>query len=196
MVRGGATATADDVDEGRVKEGLDGVGEVGGGKGVAALVVREAGVGVSGGEEGCMVGEGMEELDVLGGWAGGAIESDGEEIGVLSGGEEGEEGLRGEGAPVGRSERSGEHDGEGVSELSGAVSSAECGFGVEGIEDGLDEEDVCTGACEGEDLGEVGVEEFVEGDGAAGGVIGVRGQGGGLGGRADGGGKEDVAVWV
>lgn len=75
---------------------------------------------------------------------------------------------------------------------AGFLDGDEGGFGIEGIEDGFDHEDVAVGREEGVDLVTVGVFYLIEGDGAEGGVIWVDDVGEGDGEGSDGSG--DVAL--
>lgn len=70
----------------------------------------------------------------------------------------------------------GDDDGEFLSAfVEDFLAGDEGGFGVEGVEDGFDHEDVDTTVDEGFDLFGVGVFDLVEGDDAEAGVFGVGG---------------------
>lgn len=89
---------------------------------------------------------------------------------------EGFDGLPGEGAARAVRDGDGDHDGDAAFGLfvEDFFDGEEGSFGVEGVEDGFDEEGVYAAVEEGEDLVAVGEAELFEGDGAEAGVVDVR----------------------
>ena len=178
MFGGVAAAASGEVEEAGVGEFDHVVGhvlglevEAGGGEGIG-----EAGVGVAaevgGGALVEVLQEGLHEVG-----AEGAVEADGEGIGVGDGVPEGFSFLSGNHGFASATDGGGDDDGQSVrSVVEDFLAGHQCRFGVEGVEDGFDHEDVDAAFDEGFDLMSVGVFDLVEGDGAEGGVVGV-GQG-------------------
>ena len=192
MVGGRPAAAADEIHETVAGEGLEdgcgvlrALGETGGREGVG-----QAGVGVAG-DEG--VGLAGELLDVRAHLlaAEGAVEPDGQRLGVADGVPEGLDRLPGQGAAGGVGDGPRDEEGDArAARLEGLVDRHERGLEHEGVEDRLAEEAVGAGVEQGVHLLAVGVAHLVEGDVALAGVGDVPAHREGLVGRADGAGHE------
>ena len=161
--------------------------------------VGQAGVGVAGDGGVGFVGElGEEGVHEVG--AEGAVEADGEWTDVLDGVPEGLGGLRGDEGFAAAADGGGDHDGELFAAGGEAVfvedfaDGDEGGLGVEGVEDGFDEEQVDPTGDQRAGLVFVGGLDLVEGDDAEAGVVGVGRVGEGDGEGADGSGDEAGAA--
>ncbi len=150
--------------------------EASGGEGV-----WESGIGIAGDVGGGgfaeVTKEGLHEV-----WAEGAVEADGEWIDVGEGVPEGFDFLGGDHGFATTTDGGGDDDG-GLG--AGFFDGNESGFGVEGVKDGFDHEDVAVGGEEGVDLMAVGFFDLLKGDGAEGGVVWVDDVGEGDGHGAD-----------
>ena len=141
---------------------------------VAAQLVGEAGVGVGGQRD---VGEADQLLDVLAQLlrAEGAVEPDEERVRVPDARPEGLQGLAGQRAARGVHDRPGDHHREAEPQVVEQPADREDrGLGVEGVEDGLDEQEVR--AARDLPLGRlaVGLRQLLEGDVAGRRVVDVR----------------------
>ncbi len=193
-----AAAAAGDVDEAVLCEVAEEAGHVARAEVEAGLGERvgQAGVGVAGDGYVGFLGELFEErVHEVG--AEGAVEADGERLDVLDGVPEGFGGLGGDQGLAAAAYGCGDHDRELLLVLvEDFADGDEGGLGVEGVEDGFDEEQVGAAGDEGADLLGVGGLDLIEGDYAEAGVVGIGrvrerdGQG------ADGSGYEALAAGV
>jgi len=117
----------------------------------------------------------------------GAVESDGERVDVAGGVPESFDFLGGDHGFATATDGGANDDGELLLFLvEDFLAGDEGGFGIEGVEDGFDHEDVDATVDKSDDLAPVVVLYLVEGDGAEGGVVGVDDVGEGDGEGADG----------
>ncbi len=175
MRRRGAAAAADDVQEPRCGEFLDHFGHLRRGFVVFAEGIRQAGVGV-GGDMGVGLGRQLGQVgaQLLG--AERAVQAHGNRLGVAHRVPEGLGGLPGEGAAGGVGDGAGDHDRQLDAVLvEHLLHGEDRRLGVEGVEDGFDEDQV--GAALDQAAGRLGVvvHQLVEGDVAVAGVVDVRG---------------------
>ena len=194
MRRGGTTAATDDVEQAAGGEFLDHRRHLRGAFVVFAEGIGQAGVGV-GGDEG--VGLGRQFLDVGPQLLGpqGAVEADGNRLGVPHRVPEGFGGLARQGTAGGVGDGAGDHDRQLDADLLEHALDREDGrLGVEGVEDGFDQDEV--GAAFDQAAGGLGVvlHQLVEGDIAIAGVVDVRRDGAGPTGRAEHPGDETRAI--
>ena len=177
VVGGVSAATAGKIDEsgtGEVAEVLVHVRgvqvEAGRGEGV-----RHPGVGIAGDVGAGDVGEFLDEGAHLVG-AEGAVEADGEWLGVRDGVPECFGFLRGDHCFTAHADGGGDDDGEFESAFfEDVLHGNEGGLGIERVEDRFDHEDVDASFDEGEDLLFVGLVDLIEGDRAEAGVVGIDG---------------------
>ena len=163
---GGATASADDVDQslGDILFHLH--GHLGGCLVIAAEAVGESCIGVARDVVGGTCGKCLEVGFHLCGTER-AVESHREDIGMAHRGEERVEGLSREGAPSGIGDGHREHDGQALAHaLHYAFGGIDGCLGVECVEDGLDEQCIHTALDEGLDLFVIGFHQLVVGDAA------------------------------
>ena len=184
VLGGGAAAAADDVEKARFGPLADLLRHLDCIQIVLAELVGQAGVGV-GGDEGLR--DPRQLLHVLAQQVRpqSAVEADGERLGVAQAVVEGFGHLARESAPrlVGDGAR--DHDGQAPAQLGEDILHRKDGrLGVEGVEDGLDEDDVSAALDETAGRLAVVFRQFVEGDGAKAGIVDVRGDGEGLAGGA------------
>jgi len=164
----GAAAAAHDVDETILAEAPRKAGEFLRALVVASEAVRKAGVGMSARPHGTGPREFLEEGPELR-RAERAVEAHAEGLRVLEAHAEGLEGLAREVASGGVRDRHRYHDG--IIRVAGAhepLEGVDGGLGVEGVEDGLDEEEVDAAVHEGFGFLRVGLGELVEAQGAVG----------------------------
>ncbi len=183
--RGGAAAAADNVEETAGGKLLDNRSHLGRGLVVFAEGVRQAGVGV-GGHVGVGLGREFFQVrtQVLG--TEGAVQAHGNRVGVANRVPERFGGLARQGAPGGVGDGAGDHDRQfHLVFLEHLLHGEDRRLGVEGVEDGLDQDQV--GAALDQAAGGLGVvlHQLVEGDVAVAGVVDVRGDRTGAAGRAE-----------
>ena len=194
MRRGGPAATADDVQETALGELLDDLGGFFRQFVVLAEFVRQAGVGVRGNMGAGLVRQLFQVRAQLAG-AEGAVQAHRDRLGVGHGVPEGFGGLAGQGPAGGVGDGPGDHDRQFEAQLFiHALHGEDRCLGVEGVEDGLDQDQV--GAAFDQATGGLGVvlHQFVEGHVAVAGVVHVRRQRAGTAGRADHAGDETWLV--
>ena len=167
-----------------------------GGVVVAAEGVGKAGVGVDADVAVGHIGQLFEVgSHVIG--AEGAVDADGNGFRMLDAIPEGGRGLAGEGPAgfVGNGNR--DHDRQPLAGFfKDLFDGEEGGLGVEGVENGFDQQDVYATFYERTGLFSISGHEVVEGDGAVAGVVHVGGDRSGAVGRADGASHEEGAGWV
>ncbi len=192
--RGGAAAAADDIEEAGGGEFLDHHGHFRRRFVVFAEGVRQAGVGV-GRDMG--VGLSRQFLDVRPQFLGaeGAVQAYRDRPGVPHRVPEGLGGLARQGAAGGVGDGSGDHDRQLHAEfLEHALDGEDRRLGVEGVEDGLDQDQVGAAFDQAAGRLDVVLHQFVEGDVAVAGVVHVRGNRAGAAGRAEHAGDETRLV--
>ncbi|MCY1408467.1 hypothetical protein D9M71_237870 [compost metagenome] len=185
MARRGAAAAADDVEEAALGELFDDLGGFRRQFVVLAEFVRQAGVRVRGN-----VGAGLvrQLLEVRAQFTGaeGAVQADGNRLGVGHGVPEGFGGLARQGAARSVGDGAGNHDRQFDAQFfEYALYGKDRGLGVEGVEDGFDQDQV--GAAFDQAAGRFGVVLYqqVEGDIAKARVVDVRGNRARTAGRAE-----------
>ena len=121
----------------------------------------------------------------------GTVEADAERVGVGDAVVERFDGLAGERSARSVGDGAGDHHRQlPVKLFADAVEGEEGGFCVEGVEDGLDQDEVRAAVGQAFDLGVVRIGQFGEGDGAVAGVVHVRADAEGAVGGAYGAGDE------
>ena len=180
MFGGVAAAAAGDVAEVAVGEFAHEARHVGGFEIEAGGRERigQAGVGVGGDERvGGLLGElGEEGPHEVG--ADGAVEADGEGLMAADGAPERLDRLRGDHGFAAATDGGGDHEREADAVFGeDLLDGDEGGLGIEGVEDGLDEQEVGAAGDEGADLAAVVGFDLIEGDDAETGVVGVGGIG-------------------
>lgn len=185
MARRGAAAAADDVEEAALGEFFDDLGGLRRQFVVLAEFVRQAGVRVR-----RNVGAGLvrQLFQVRAQFAGteGAVQAHRNRFGVGHGVPERFGGLAGKGTAGGVGDGAGNHDRQLDAQLfKHALYGEDRGFGVQGVENGFDQDQV--GAAFDQAFGGLGVvfHQFIEGHVAIAGVVHVRGQRAGAAGRAE-----------
>ncbi len=185
MGGGGAAAAADDVHQPAAQVFGQIGGEHFGRLVIAAHEVRQPRVGVGRDAAGGDLRQPLEVGEQLAGPEG-AVQADREQVGMLYGGAQRLDGLPREGAAAAVGERPREHDGEPAARFGGDLLDGEEGrFGVERVENRLDEQDVGAALDEAAHLLGVGLGQFAEGDLAGCGVLDVGRHGGRTVRRAD-----------
>ncbi|MNK86739.1 hypothetical protein D3C87_1066570 [compost metagenome] len=176
VARRGAAAATDDVEKAALGEFFDDLGGFRRQFVVLAEFVRQAGVRVRGN-----VGVGLvrQLFEVRAQFAGaeGAVQADGNRFGVGHGVPERFGGLARQGAARGVGDGAGNHDRQLDPQfLEHALYGEDRGLGVQGVENGFDQDQV--GAAFDQTLGGLGVvlHQFIEGHVAVAGVVHVRGQ--------------------
>ncbi|MPM08575.1 hypothetical protein SDC9_54888 [bioreactor metagenome] len=189
MIRRGAAAAAHDVHQAFGGELVhQSAGDVG--RFVKAGVahrVGQAGIGVAT-DEG--VGRGLVQLLDVGahqGCAQRAVQADGQRVGVAHAVPEGGDGLAREDAARGVGDGAADHDGQHFAGgVEGFLHREQGGLGVQGVEDGLDQDDIRAAFDQRHGLLEVCLAQLLEGDVARARVVHVGADAGGLGRGAQG----------
>ena len=162
---------------------------------VFSHLIGQSGIGMGGDAAGGHIGKDFEMGDELGG-AEGAVQANGEQRRMAHGDPEGLGCLSAQRPARGIRDGAADHDGQA---LAGLIKGFFCGeqgrFGVECIEDRLDEESVDAAVDQGDHLAGVGRDEVLEGHGAVAGVVDVRTDAGRPVGRTDGARHEARLVW-
>ena len=179
VVGRGAAAASGEVEEAGSREVADGGGHRLGREVVAAELVGEPGVGVAAdvglADRGELLQVGPERVG-----AERAVEPEGEGRRVAQGVVEGLGGLPGEGAPALVGDGAGDHEGQGgAGPVELLQDREEGGLRVQGVEDGLDHEDVGAALDQRAGLFAVRAAQLLEGDVAGAGVVDVGGDRGG-----------------
>ena len=177
---GGATASADDVDQSLGDVLLHLHGHLNRCLVIAAEAVGESRIGVARDVVGGTCGKALEVgLHLCGTER--AVQSHREDIGMAHRGEERVEGLSREGAPSGIGDGHREHDGQALAHaLHHAFGSIDGRLGIERVEDGLDEQRIHAALDEGLHLFVIGFHQFIVGDATQGWVVHVGADGAGL----------------
>ena len=177
VIRGGTAAAANHVDEAVNSPLAEGGSHVLALEVVPAHGVGEAGVGVGVRVAGGHVGDALHEGAHLVG-AKSAVESDAQGVGVANGDPESLTRLPGEGAARHVDDGAGDHDGHAEPDvLKVLVDGEKGGLGVEGVEDGLDEDNIGAAIDEAAELLLVGGHELLESDVAEGSILDLGGDG-------------------
>ncbi|MCY1351327.1 hypothetical protein D9M69_375900 [compost metagenome] len=190
MRRGGAAAAADDVEQAAGGELFHHFGHLRRAFVVFAEGVGQAGVGVRR-DVGFGLGRQLGQIGAQFLGAKGAVQADGDRLGVAHRVQEGLGGLAGQGAAGGVGDGAGDHDRQLDAQfLEHALHGEDRRLGVEGVEDGFDQDQVGA-ACDQAPGGfAVVLHQLVEGDVAVAGIVHVRGNGAGTAGRAEHAGNE------
>ncbi|MND47723.1 hypothetical protein D3C80_386240 [compost metagenome] len=185
VARRGAAAAADNVEEAALGELFDDLGGLRRQFVVLAEFVRQAGVRVRRHVGACLVRQLFEVRAQLAG-AEGAVQANGNRLGVGHGVPEGFGGLARQGAARSVGDGAGNHDRQFDAQFfEYALYGKDRGLGVEGVEDGFDQDQV--GAALDQAFGGFGVvfHQLIEGHVAVAGVVHVRGQRAGATGRTE-----------
>ena len=183
--RSAAAAAADDVGDAVVGIGGHKGGHLLGSLVIFAQLIGKPGVGVRAHQAGRLSAQrgevGAKEVSSQG-----AVQADNRGFGVLDGGQERLQGLTAEGASAGVGDGAADPKGQVDSGLiHGQSAGLQGGLGIEGVEDGLDEEQVHAALDEAKDVVAVGRKQLVESDAAVAGLVDVGAEAGGAVGRAD-----------
>ena len=107
----------------------------------------------------------------------GAIQTDGQGVGVAQGGPEGFRGLPGKGTPGGIRDGAGQDQGQGNAALfEGVLHGEDRRLGIKRVEDGFDEDEIHAPVDEGKGCLFIGGDKLIEVDVSKARVVHVRGQ--------------------
>ena len=177
---GRAAAAADDVHQALADVLAYLAGHVVGRLVVLPQAVGQAGIGIGTDVIGSAGGQLLQEGFQLAGTER-TVQAHREDIGMLHGSQEGVQRLAGQGTPCRVGNSDGEHQRHTASHfLHRLLRRIKGSFGVEGVEDGLDEQCIHSSLQQGSHLLAVGVGQVVEGQGTVGGIAHVGAHGAGL----------------